>query len=165
MGTTGKHRGLIVAIVVSAGSSLVVGILLLTGVPWPAKLLGFHRNSAPPGAVVGFSGGCATYQIFAQNRWDPVGTAVRAQPNVLSAQEGSFPANMSIAVNGWVHGAPAYPTNAAPWNSDIWFHLADGAGWVSYPGVRAYPVSFDPTGQAEGGPAAPTPSQCQGAMQ
>lgn len=86
---------------------------------------------------------------FAQGRWRPTGTAIREQPNVLSTQVGGFPAKLSISVNGWVR--PAYPTNTAPWNSGVWFHRTDGGGWVSFPGVRAYPVKFDPTGLANGG--------------
>jgi hypothetical protein len=111
------------------------------------------------------SGGCPAFQVFAQDRWAPLGAAIRAQPNVLSLQVGSFPGDMSIAVNGWVHGRAAYPTNTPPWNSDIWFHLAAGAGWVSFPGVRATPTSPDPTGRANGGDPAPTPPTCEGAVQ
>jgi hypothetical protein len=37
------------------------------------------------------SGGCDSFQVFAQNRWAPTGTAIREQPNVLSTQVGSFP--------------------------------------------------------------------------
>jgi len=122
-------------------------------------------SSAGSGEIVGMSGGCAPYQIFAQDRWTPVGTAIREQPNVLSTQVGSYVPNKSITVNGWVYGRAAYPTNPPPWNSGIWFHLADGSGWVSFPGVRATPTSFDPTGHADGGDPAPTPQDCQGAVQ
>lgn len=122
-------------------------------------------SSSAGSAIAGMSGGCPAYQIFAQNRWAPYGTAIREQPNVLSTQVGSYPGNMSISVNGWVHGRAAYPTNTPPWNSDIWFHLADGAGWVSFPGVRAVPTSHDPTGLASGGDPAPTPSSCQAAVE
>lgn len=122
-------------------------------------------NSGNSGDIAGMSGGCATYQVFAQNRWAPVGTAIREQPNVLSTQVGSYPGNMSIAVNGWVYGRAAYPTNTPPWNSNIWFHLADGAGWVSFPGVRDTPTSIDPTGHADGGDPPPTPAACEGAVE
>jgi hypothetical protein len=116
--------------------------------------------------IVGVTGGCEPYQIFAQNRFDPVGTAIRVQPNILSDQNGSFAPNKSISVNAWVHSRSAYPTNPAPWNSDIWFHPADGAGWVAFAGVRAWPTAPDPTDSAEdGGPAAPTPAGCEGGIQ
>jgi hypothetical protein len=111
------------------------------------------------------SGGCSAFQVFAQNRWAPLGAAIRAQPNVLSTQLGGYPGNMSIAVNGWVYGGVAYPTNTPPWNSNVWFHLADGAGWVSFAGVRATPTSPDPTGRANGGDPAPTSSACEGGVQ
>jgi hypothetical protein len=175
-------------LVIGSLIALVIGVLLLTGPPWWFGLVGLKSSthsttsstspsltsrpsqasqpSNPPASpIVGFSGGCAAYQVFAQNRWAPVGTAIREAPNVLSTQIGSFPGNMSISVNGWLHGRVAYPTNVAPYNSDIWFHLADGAGWVSYGGVRAYPIALDPTGTADGGPPAATPAQCYGAVQ
>jgi hypothetical protein len=72
---------------------------------------------------------------------------------------------MSIAVDEWVHSRPAYPTNSAPWNSDVWFHLADNSGWVSFAGVRATPVKHDPTGEdPDGGTPAPTSGRCEGSV-
>jgi hypothetical protein len=116
-------------------AAILIAVAAASGAPWWARWAsGSHSkpvgaSSFPASPVIGMSGGCPAFQVFAQGRWKPLGTAIRAAPNVLSAQEGSFPANMSIAVNGWVHGRPAYPTNTAPWNSDVWFHPADGAGW------------------------------------
>jgi hypothetical protein len=79
--------------------------------------------SRPESSIVGMSGGCSALQVFAQNRWAPLSTAIRVAPNVLSAQNGSFPGNMSIAVNGWVHSRAAYPTNPPPRNNDVWCQL------------------------------------------
>ena len=131
-----------------------------------------HHHSANPTpspsstyGVISFSGGCAPYQVYAQNRWAPYGTAVRTEPNVLARQISAFDGNHSIAVNGWVHSSVPYPTNTPPWNSDVWFHLADGTGWVSFSGVRATPTAQDPTGYADGGTPAPTPATCQGSAQ
>ncbi len=108
------------------------------------------------------SGGCAAFQVFAQGRWKPYGTAVRRDPSVLSPQVGGYAENMSITVDGWVHSRPAYPTNTAPWNSDVWYHVSDG-GWVSFPGVRSTPVAEDPTGvDSDGGPPPPVSTACQG---
>ena len=50
-------------------------------------------------------------------------------------------------------------------NNGVWYHLTNGDGWVSFPGVRAAPTTLDPTGQAPGGPPAPTLPQCKGALQ
>jgi hypothetical protein len=71
---------------------------------------------------------------------------------------------MSLTVNGWLHGRAAYPTNQPPYNSDIWFHLSDGIGWVGFAAVRALPTSTDSTGLGDGGPLAPAPAQCEGAL-
>ena len=144
--------------------SIILTIVAASSAPWWWKYV-VHDSKAQASAVAGMSGGCAPFQVFAQNRWAPAGTAIRDDPNVLSAQNGSFPGNMSISVNGWVHGRAAYPTNTSPWISDIWFHRTDGAGWVSFPGVRAVPTSLDPTGLANGGVPAPTPPKCEGAVQ
>ena len=151
---------------VGIGVAVLVAIVAATGPPWWFSLVGVGGGSQDAsGAVVGMSGGCAPFQVFAQGRWRPTGTAIRQQPNVLSTQVGSFPANMSISVNGWVQSRPAYPTNTVSWNSGVWFHRTDGGGWVSFPGVRAYPVKFDPTGLANGGPPPPTSPSCEGAIQ
>ena len=152
---------------IGAGVALVLAVAAATGPPWWFKAVGLESSGSPspPSSVVGMSGGCAPFQVFAQGRWRPLGTAIREAPSVLSTQVGSFPANMSISVNSWVYGRPAYPTNTTPWNSSVWFHLTGGAGWVSFPGVRAVPVAFDPTGLAAGGPPAPTSPKCQGAVQ
>jgi hypothetical protein len=158
-------RGVWVGIFVS----IFLAVAAAGSAPWWWKYV--HRPSthvtgpANSSAIVGMSGGCPAYQVFAQNRWAPLGTAIREQPNVLSTQVGGYQGNMSIAVNGWVYGRAAYPTNTPPWNSNIWFHLADGAGWVSFPGVRATPTSPDPTGLANGGDPAPTPAACEGAVE
>jgi hypothetical protein len=129
------------------------------------SLGGNNNGSNVNDAVIGFVGGCSPYEVFAQNRWLPTGAAIRVAPSVESSQVGSFQGNVSISVNGWVHGRAAYPTNVAPFNSDVWFHLADGAGWVSSGGVRSTPTAFDPTGLANGGPPATTAGQCEGAVQ
>jgi hypothetical protein len=137
--------------------------LATMGSPWWWQYTPFGKDK-PPSGVVGLSGGCDAFQIFAQNRWNPYGTAVRAQPNVQSKKVGGFAPNESISVDGWVHSRPAYPTNTAPWNSDVWFHLADQSGWVSFAGVRAVPTSEDPSGLSEdGGKPAATNAKCEGA--
>jgi hypothetical protein len=149
--------------------SIFLAVAAAGSAPWWWKYVhppvAHVAGSANPSAVVGMSGGGPAYQVFAQNRWAPLGAATREQPNVLSTQVGSYPGNMSIAVNGWVYGRAAYPTNTSPWNSNIWFHLADGAGWLSFAGVRATPTSPDPTGLANGGDPAPTPAACEGAVE
>jgi hypothetical protein len=121
--------------------------------------------AAPASEVVGMSGGCAPFQVFAQNRWQPYGAAIRAQPNVLSQLVGTDPGNFSLSVDGWVYGRVPYPTNTPPWNSNLWYHLTDGAGWVSFAGVRATPSIEDPTGLSKyGGNPAPMATSCEGAV-
>jgi hypothetical protein len=170
--TSGERDNGVVTLSRDAWVSIVVSVFLAvaaaSSAPWwwkyvhpPTRVTAAGNSSE----IAGMSGGCPAFQVFAQNRWAPLGAAIRAQPNVLSTQVGSYPGNMSIAVNGWIYGAVAYPTNTAPWNNNVWFHLADGAGWVSFVGVRATPTSPDPTGHANGGDPAPTSSACEGAVQ
>lgn len=106
------------------------------------------------------------FRSVRQNRYPPYGAAIRAQPNDLSTREGSYSGNTVISVNGWVYGTADYPTNPPPWNSNIWFHLTDGSGWVAYPAVRAYPMTPDPTGEnPNGGPPVATSKSCEGELQ
>lgn len=147
-----------------AAFSVVVAIAFLTGPPFWWKYVNGSRNI--PSGVTGFSGGCSAFQVFAQNRWRPIGTSERAAPDVTSRKVNGFAPNESIPVDGWVHARPAYPSNTAPWDSDVWFHVADNSGWVSFAGVRDLPVSFDPTGRsADGGVPAPTTAGCEGSAQ
>jgi hypothetical protein len=156
----------------------VIGVLVALGaaivsvtVPEVRCFVGLDKNCGSSMAsntasdIVGFSGGCPTFRVYAQNRWAPYGAVGRQSPNVLSQQVVTFAPNLVIAVDGWVHGRTAYPTNTPPWNSDIWFHTVNGQGWVSFAGVRANPTSQDPTGLADGGPPAPTSAACEGATQ
>jgi hypothetical protein len=123
-------------------ATVVVTVVAATSVPWWGKYVGWGTpDPAPSSAIAGMSGGCTTFTAIAQNRYPPYGAAIRTQPNLHSTQVGSYAGNKTISVNGWVHGTADYPTNPPPWNSNIWFHLADGAGWVSYAAVRAYPMT------------------------
>jgi hypothetical protein len=147
--------------------SVFLAVAAAGSAPWWWKYVHPSAASSQPGSsseIAGMSGGCPKFQVFAQNRWAPLGAAIRAQPNVLSPLVSTDPGNMSIAVNGWVYGRAPYPTNTPPWNSNVWFHLADGAGWVSFAGVRATPTSPDPTGRASGGDPASTSSACEGGV-
>ncbi len=107
---------------------------------------------------------CETFRVYAQNRWSPLGSAVKVQPDILSKKlDPGFAGNEVIAVDGWKRtGVPAYPTNPEPWNSDIWFHLATRDGWVNYAAVRGAPTSPDLTGfDPDGGEPATTPVECE----
>jgi len=144
--------------------AIALAIVAASSSPWWWRYV--HRGKQAPQGVVVDSGGCDAFQVFAQNRWAPTGTAVRAAPNIEAHVVATYPGNFSIMVDGWVHSRPAYPTNTAPWNSDIWFHLADDSGWVSFPGVRAEPTATDPTGlSSDGGVPAATSAKCEASVQ
>jgi hypothetical protein len=144
--------------------SVILTVATLGSAPWWWHLA-FPPSQVPASAVVGMSGGCSPFQLFAQNRWKPYGASIRAQPNVLSQLVGTDPGNFSLSVNGWVYSRAPYPTNTPPWNSNVWYHLTDGAGWVSFAGVRATPSAEDPTGLSKyGGNPAPTSKSCEGAV-
>lgn len=145
----------------------VVVTVIAAGSPWWWRYMPWERSSAqPPSPIAGMTGGCTPFAAYAQNRYPPYGAAIRAQPNDLSTREGSYSGNTVISVNGWVYGTADYPTNPPPWNSNIWFHLTDGSGWVAYPAVRAYPMTPDPTGEnPNGGPPVATSKSCEGELQ
>lgn len=112
--------------------------------------------------VAGLIGGCQDFVALAQNRWRPTGAITRAAPSPRSPQLGYFPGNQTLVFDGWVRTEAAYPSNARPWNSEVWFHLADRSGWVSYAGVRAAPTKLDESGQRDGGTPVATLRECEG---
>jgi hypothetical protein len=135
-----------------------VASLVFLGLILPSN----NRNSE----VQDINGGCSKYIIYSQDRWKPYGAKLMATPYRDAKQIGGIPPNKLIYVDGWVHSEIAQPSNVIPpWNSDIWFHLADGSGWVSLAGTRAVPTPPDPTGlSTNGGTPPPTPSKCEAAL-
>lgn len=161
---TARQNGLTLESRVGLGIALLLVMVMASSAPWWWSAL-FGGAPTQPGStsVAQMVGGCGSFEVFAQNRWPPVGATVRASPSVLAPGTYSAVGNQVLSVNGWVHGQAAYPINEPPWNSDVWFHLADGSGWVSFAGVRAAPTSLDPTGTSpNGGNPAPTASNCEG---
>jgi hypothetical protein len=142
--------------------------------PQPARATPVSPNPQPPAQLPGHDGTgqvtppksiqppvtCAVFTVYAQNRWNPVGAALRGAPDHTSPKLGGFTGNTPLAVDGWTYGSTPYPNNPAPFNSNVWFHLANGSGWVSFPGVRGAPTSYDPTSN-DGGPAAPVRPECK----
>lgn len=108
-------------------------------------------------------GGCERFAVFSQNRYPPAGAKSRDAPFREANDVQSFAPNELIAVDGYVRTRAAYPSNPAPFNSDVWFHVADGSGWVSYAAVRADPTTMDPTGMSDdGGRPVPLDPECSG---
>lgn len=146
---------------------LVVSITLAGLTLVALVLVGFLSSpTRGNGDVERLSGGCPPYVIYAQNRWEPYGAKRLATPyrDAKQLTPGVAP-NELIYVDGWVHTESAQPSNVAPWDSNIWFHLADGSGWVSFAGTRAVPTPQDPTGlDPNGGTPAPTPAECEAGL-
>ena len=137
----------------------------MTGLPgWFPRP--WRNDPVVPDGVRGFVGGCEPFAVYAQNRFAPLGAAFRADPSPTGRKVGSAAGNELVPVNGWVRSRAAYPANSAPWNSDVWFHLADNSGWVSFAGVRADPTVPDETGgfSADGGRPVPVADDCSGAI-
>jgi hypothetical protein len=138
------------------GFVCTLAVLVLTGVVTAWYGDGDHVASS-------LVGGCDAFPLYAQNEFPPYGTALRASPNPNSRKVGGFAPNEIISVDGWVVSQPAYPTNPEPWNSGVWFHVADNLGWVSFPGVRAYPTGH--VADRLGGYApAPADPKCAGSI-
>ena len=96
---------------------------------------------------------------YAQNQWAPQGAAIRDAPG--GNRVGGIAGNTAIEFDRWTAtGNAIYPGNPAPFNGDQWLHLADGRGWVSFPGVRAAAAPYDPNSGP--GPAVSLPAGCRG---
>lgn len=178
-------RDIVIAVLIS----LVVGFVYLTGKPfWLQDSSQPQGSSSPPNqsgsatssssqpppspspsaapGVIGFQGGCAPFVVYAQNRWPAYGAAIRTAPSQTAKKIEGRAANEVIAVNGWVHSEVAYSWDPPPFNNDVWFHLADGSGWVSFAGVRGTVTQPDTTlHDPDGGPPAPMDAGCEGTAQ
>ena len=128
----------------------------------PAQLPGHNGSGQVPSPtpVQPPPAKCAAFTVYAQNRWNPNGAALRGAPDHTSPKLGGFTGNTPLSVDGWTYGSTPYPNNPAPFNSNVWFHLSNGSGWVSFPGVRGAPTSYDPASN-DGGPAAPVRPECK----
>lgn len=137
-----------------------VGVVVVLVGLW----IGPDRNA---NGVLGITGGCEPFMVYGQNRWNPIGAKVLAEPYRDAKQLDGVGPNKIVYVDGWVRTEVAQPTNAGspPWDSDVWFHLANGEGWVSLAGVRRLPTDFDATGREDyGGEPAPTIEECEAAL-
>lgn len=164
LGVTIREQGLAVRRA-APPHRLWIGVIMVIALSAPG-LAALATPSTESGVknIVGLSGGCVSYYVYGQNRWAPYGAAIRAAPNREARQLGAVAGNKLVYVNGWVQTESAQPSNYPPWNSNIWFHLTDNSGWISYPGTRAVPTPQDPSGQdSNGGTPAPTPAACEGA--
>lgn len=130
---------------------LIIGVVLATGPPWWFKAFGRGGKDR-----------CAVYQIYAEDR-GVVRTIVWSAPTTASSQVATLPTIASIAVSGWEYGSAVPASEVSASDSRIWFRLADGAGWVPFASVRAYPTAYDPTDDdpAVVQPAAPRSCELQ----
>jgi hypothetical protein len=136
--------------------AIVMAVLTATTAPWWWDYL-FARDRD------GLVGGCEPFNLYAQNQFDPLGAKIWAEPSPTADSSHGFAPNELLTVDGWVRTRSPYPSNPAPWDSDAWFHLANGAGWVSYAGVRADPTDPSTAGNfGEGSSPAPLDPVCAG---
>jgi hypothetical protein len=145
------------------GIAIVVLAVTLVGV---GSTWGFLRlSNRVPDRVASLVGGCDRFNLSAQNRYPPLGTRIAAEPLPDANKVGGRAGNEIVTVDGWVRTRAPYPTNSAPWNSDIWFHLADQTGRVSFAGVRSAASSPDMNGHDPyGGEPAGLDRGCEGTV-
>jgi hypothetical protein len=141
-------------------ASVLISVIAASSAPW---WWGNLPTAKPAYVIAGISGGCHLFTVVAQNGWPPYGAVAKRQPKPSSLTNEIFAGNEIIAVDGWVHGGAIYPTDASPWNSDVWYHLSDGRGWIAYPAVRAAQAQPHPTPtNPDGRPPAATTAACEG---
>lgn len=111
-------------------------------------------------------GGCEPFALYAQSEFEPRGARLWAAPSPTAESRGSVPPNGLITVDGWVRARSPYPSNTPPWDSDVWFHLADDSAWVTFAGVRSDPTAPNANGSAEEGSSVPpTDPECASALE
>lgn len=129
------------------------------------------QPAAPEVRISQLSGGCDSFVIYSKNRNSPGSTPIRLEPRLGAQQIDSAKPNRKLRVNAWVAtGTPTYPGNEAPYDSDVWYHIANGVGfdgnfegWISFAGVRATrsELNSQPDPSNTGIPA-PLPPECKG---
>ena len=146
---------------IAAMSAAIVAGLVSTSI-WAAGSKWWPFADEEASALVG---GCAPFNLYGQNQFQPYGTNTRAEPSPSAEVVGGFSPNELVTVDGWVRTRTPYPTNTPPWNSDAWFHLANDQGWVPFAAVRAVPTSHDPdNGFGPGSDPAPLDEECAGSI-
>jgi hypothetical protein len=150
-----RHEWTPSAIGAGVAASLIAAAIIAGGVAlWP--------ESGESRSIVG---GCAPFNLYAQNQFEPYGAKRRTDPIPTSEAFSEFAPNEVVTVDGWVRTRPMYPTNNPPWNSDVWYHLANDSGWVPFAAVRAVPTDPGTDGNyAEGSDPAPADLDCQGSI-
>lgn len=167
MAAARKHHSVLYIMLSLLVAPLLVGLLVnfSTTKPWWWSGGNSEAPSTKDSSVLDFAGSCGVFELYAQNRWPPYGASKRAAPNLSAKKVGDFGPNEIVAVDGWVHSERVYPENPPPFYTDIWFHLSDNSGWVSFAAVRAVSTSPAATNlDQDGGPPAPAPPQCKGAV-
>lgn len=111
-----------------------------------------------------FVGGCPAFNIYSQNQFAPFGTLRWSAPEPTAERAPAFSENELITVDGYVKAQSPYAgANTPPWDADVWFHLADDSGWVTFAGVRAAATVPDPEGGfGPGSDAVALDPGCQG---
>ncbi len=139
------------------GLAIVVALLTASSAPW-------WWNAWNEEASDDFVGGCEPFNLFAQNQFDPPGAKIWVAPSPTAQSRTGFAPNEIVTVDGWVRAKSPYATtNPPPWNADVWFHLADGSGWLTFAGVRSAPT--DPSAEGnfgEGSDQASLDESCLG---
>ena len=134
--------------------AVCVAVLSASTAPWWWRVVFDGRD--------GLVGGCEPFNLHAQNQFDPLGTKIWEAPSPTADSFHGFAPNELITVDGWVRTRAPYPSNQPPWDSDVWFHLANGAGWVTFAGVRADPTDPSAGNFGDGSSPAPVDPDCAG---
>jgi hypothetical protein len=134
--------------------ALVVAVLSASTAPW-----WWNRLFGEDDDLVG---GCEPFNLYAQNQYDPLGTKIWEAPSPTADSHHGFAPNELITVDGWVRTRSPYPSNTPPWDRDVWFHLANDAGWVTFAGVRSDPTDPSAGNFGKGSSPAPTDPDCAG---
>lgn len=142
------------------GPGLLV-LALLTGCGSDSGNVRGAFPTIPDATITGFSGGCAPFNVYSQNRWAPLGAFLRKAPELNAEKIGGFLGQTPIPVDGYVHtGVPIFPDNPNEFQGETWFHYVAG-GWITSAALRATPTVTD-LNSSDGGPPAPLLAECEG---
>ena len=82
---------------------------IVAGLVVAALVALFAHILSEQGSQDSLVGGCAPFNLYAQNQFKPYGTLLWASPSPTASNQPAFSPNQLVTVDGWVRERTPYP--------------------------------------------------------